>query len=357
MRIKNLIIIVLIVGVLLTVKFIFFPSGSSEPEAKGGKKEGGGGAPSNVTAMVLKPEKLSNEVYASGTIMANEEVQLHPELSGKITQLNFEEGGKVFKGQLLVKINDADLQATYKKLQLQNKLAEEKLNRQKQLLAINGISQEEFDILQNQYDVIKSEMDFAIAQIAKTEIRAPFDGVVGLKSVSQGAYVSPATLIASVQQINPVKIDFSVSERYSSVVKKGDKIAFTIEGNSQQLSAKVFAFEPKIDMATRTLHVRAICDNLKGEIYPGAFARVQLALSDIDSTLMVPTEAVIPDLKGKKVYRIKNGQAESVKVITGLRTDEKIQITEGLTIGDTIIIRGVMSLRPGSAVKVTEFKK
>lgn len=355
MRIKNLIVIVLVVGVLLAIKFIFFPSESSEQDTKGGKS--GGGGPSNVTAMVLQSEKLSNEVYASGTIMANEEVQLHPELSGKITQLNFQEGSKVSKGQLLVKINDADLQATYKKLQLQNKLAEEKLNRQKQLLAINGISQEEFDILQNQYDVIKSEMDFATAQIAKTEIRAPFDGVVGLKSVSEGAYVSPASIIASIQQINPVKIDFSVSERYSSVVRKGDKVLFTIEGNKEQFTAQVFAFEPKIDMATRTLQVRAICSNAKGDIFPGSFARVQLALSDIDSTLMLPTEAVIPDLKGKKVYRIKDGKAESVKVITGLRTDEKIQITEGLNIGDTIIIRGIMSLRPGSAVKVTEFKK
>lgn len=355
MRIKNLIIIVLVVGVLLAIKFMFFPAESSETETKGGKP--GGGSPSNVTAMVLQPEKLTNDVYASGTIMANEEVQLHPELSGKITQLNFQEGGKVSKGQLLVKINDADLQATYKKLQLQNKLAEEKLNRQKQLLAINGISQEEFDILQNQYDVIKSEMDFATAQIAKTEIRAPFDGVVGLKSVSEGAYVTPATVIASIQQINPVKIDFSVSERYSSVVKKGDKVLFTIEGNKEQFTAQVFAFEPKIDMATRTLQVRAICGNTKGDIFPGSFARVQLALSDIDSTLMLPTEAVIPDLKGKKVYRIKNGQTESVKVITGLRTDEKIQITEGLAIGDTIIVRGIMSLRPGAKVKVTEFKK
>ncbi|MBL0330561.1 MAG: HlyD family efflux transporter periplasmic adaptor subunit [Bacteroidetes bacterium] len=103
---------------------------------------------------------------------------------------------------------------------MQHKLAEEKLNRQKQLLAINGISQEEFDIQQNQYDVIKAEMDVATAQIAKTEIRAPFDGVVGLKSVSEGAYVSPTTIIASIQQINPAKIDFSVSERYASVVKK-----------------------------------------------------------------------------------------------------------------------------------------
>ncbi|MBL0330562.1 MAG: efflux RND transporter periplasmic adaptor subunit [Bacteroidetes bacterium] len=138
--------------------------------------------------------------------------------------------------------------------------------------------------------------------------------------------------------------------------KKEIRLSFTIEGNNEQLTAQVFALEPKIDLATRTLHVRAICSNAKGEIYPGAFARVQLALNGIDSAMMVPTEAVIPDLKGKKVYRIKNGTAEVVKVITGLRTDQKIQITEGLSIGDTVIVRGIMSLRPGAAVKVTELK-
>lgn len=354
MRIKGLIITLVVIGILLSAKFIFFPSESEDSAVKGGKP--GGGAPNNVSACVLKPDKLSNEVYASGTVMANEEVQLHPELSGKVVQLNFEEGSKVVKGQLLVKINDADLQATYKKLQLQHKLAEEKLNRQKQLLAINGVSQEEFDILQNQYDVIKADMDYAAAQIAKTEIRAPFNGVVGLKSVSEGAYVTPAALIASIQQIDPVKIDFSVSERYTSLVKKGHRINFSVEGNDEKLTATVFAFEPKIDLATRTLQVRAVCPNPKGLIYPGAFAKVQLELNDIDSAMMVPTESVIPDLKGKKVYRIKNGQAEAVKVITGLRTDAKIQITEGLAFGDTIVTRGIMSLKPGSAVKVTDLK-
>jgi membrane fusion protein (multidrug efflux system) len=177
-----------------------------------------------------------------------------------------------------------------------------------------------------------------------------------LKSVSEGAYVTPSSLIASIQQIDPVKIDFSISERYSSIVKKADKLKFTIEGNKQNYTGQVYAVEPKIDLTTRTLQVRAICPNPKGDIYPGAFARVSLALSDIDSALMIPTEAVIPDLKGKKVFRIKNGQAESVKVITGLRTDAKIQIVEGLSIGDTIITRGIMQLKNGSTVRVTELR-
>ena len=355
MKLKNFIVIAIIVCVLLILKHLFFPSISADAvDSKG--KQGGPVAKSNVSAYILKSEKLSNELYASGTIIANEEVQLQPEFSGKITQINFQEGSKVSKGQLLVKINDADLQANYKKLQLQYELADQKLKRQTQLMAINGISQEEFDVSKNQYNSIKADIDFAAAQIAKTEIKAPFDGIIGLKNVSEGAFVSTNTIIAIIQQINPVKIDFAVSERYSSSVKKGDKLSFTIEGNDRTLSGDVFAVEPKIDVSTRTVQIRAVCPNPKGDIYPGAFAKVQLALSDIDSALMIPTEAIIPDLKGKKVYRIKNGQAESVKVTTGLRTDEKVQIITGLSAGDTVITSGIMSLKPGAPVKVTELK-
>lgn len=353
MRIRNIIIIIAVIAVLVTIKLLFFPSPSANKESGAPRNKG---SKSNVTAMVVKPEKLSNEVFASGTILANEEVQLQPELSGKIVQLNFREGGLVSKGQLLVKINDADLQAQYKKLQLQYALAEERMGRQKQLLSISGISQEEFDVAQNQFNVIKADMDFATAQIAKTEIRAPFSGVIGLKNVSEGSYVTPATIIASIQQIDPVKIDFAVSERYSYLTKKGDKVIFSIEGNKEKLTGEVYAVEPKIDLNTRTLQIRAICPNSKGNIYPGAFARVQLALSDIDSALMIPTECIIPDMKGQKVYRIKNGAAEFARVETGLRTDARIQIMSGISPGDTIITTGLMQLKPGSQVKITELK-
>ncbi len=356
MKLKNLLIITLIITALLTLKFMFFPSESAEVDAKGGKGSGAKSTPSNVGTFVVRAEKLSNEVYASGTIMANEEVQLQPEVAGKVKQINFSEGSKVSKGQLLVKINDDELSASSRKLKLQFELAEQKLNRYKQLIAINGISQEEFDVAQNQYNTIKADIDLINAQIAKTEIRAPFDGVIGLKNVSEGAYVTPNTIIAGIQQINPVKIDFSVSEKYSSLIKNGDKVSFSVEGNANMLTGKVFAIEPKIDMTTRTVQVRALCLNPNGNIYPGAFARVKLALQDIDSAMMVPTESIIPDLKGKKVYRIKNGQAEPAKVITGLRTDEKIQIIEGLNIGDTIVTTGIMTIKPGASVKIIETK-
>lgn len=352
MKIKNILIIACVLGVLMALKFFLFPSHSS---GNGGLQQSKGAA-NIVSAFVIKAEKLENNIYASGTILANEEAELKPEIAGKIVQLLLKEGTSVTKGQLLVKINDADFQAQFKKLHLEGELSDKQLKRQQELLKINGISQEDFDVIQNKVNTIKADMEYLQSQIAKTEIRAPFNGLVGLKNVSEGAYVTVGTVIATIQQINPVKIDFSISERYSDVVKKGDKVAFTIEGNKKSFIGEVFAIEPKIEMATRTMKVRAICPNNQGTIYPGAFARVQLSLNAINDAIMIPTEAIIPDLKGKKVYRINNGKAEFVKVETDIRTEAKVQITEGLAFGDTIITTGIMQLKPGAVVKITEIK-
>jgi len=352
MKIKNILIIIALISILIFVKIFLFPSQSANNKGPMQNKAN----PNMVSAFIIKTEKLENTIYASGTIVANEEVELKPEIAGKIVQLLLKEGTPVTKGQLLVKINDADFQAQLKKLNLESELSETQFKRQEELLKINGISQQDFDIVKNKVNTIKADIEYTQSQIAKTEIRAPFNGLAGLKSVSEGAYITTGTIIATIQQINPVKIDFSVSERYSDVVKKGDKVMFTIEGNKAEMTGEVFAIEPKIEMSTRTLKIRAICANNLGTIYPGAFARVKLSLSAIDDAIMIPTEAIIPDLKGKKVYRVKNGIAEFVKVETGLRTDAKIQITYGIAIGDTIVTKGIMQLKNGSAVKITELQ-
>ena len=353
MKLK-IILFLALVGLLLGAKFIFFPSLSTGKETKGVANTG---VPlTNVGAIILKSEKITNNVYASGTILAKEEVQLQTEIAGKIITLNFKEGSAVRKGQLLVKLNDAELQANYRKLKIQNTLADEKMKRQEKLLAVNGISQEEFDISSSQLNVLKAEMEFAIAEIDKTEIRAPFSGIVGLKNISVGATITPSTVIATLLQMDSVKIDFFVSEKYATTVKKGDPISFMLDGSKEEIKGQVYAIEPSIDKATRTLQVRAICANKKGDFFPGAFAKVQLDLGFIDNALMVPTEAIIPDLKGKKVYRIKNGAAEFVSVEAGLRTESKILIVAGLSQGDTIITKGMMQLRPGSKVTITELK-
>jgi membrane fusion protein, multidrug efflux system len=354
MKIKNVIIGLIIIALLIGAKFIFFPSKAGDGS---GPQKGKGGAPkSNVTAYVVKAEKISNQITATGTLRANEDVQLQPELSGKIIQLNFKEGSRVSKGQLLVKINDADFQAQYKKLQLQHALAEQTMQRQKQLLAINGISQQEFDLAQSEYNTIKADMEYATAQILKTEIKSPFDGVIGLKNVSEGAFISPTTIIASIQQIDPVKLDFAVPERYAAFLKKDGEVLFSIEGVEGQLKGQIYAVEPKIDLATRSIQVRAICPNSKATIFPGSFAQVKIILNDIPDAVMIPTESLIPDVGGQKVFVLKNGKSAFSRVETGIRTDTKIQITKGLTTGDTVLTSGIMQLKPDATVNITNLK-
>ncbi|HKR05395.1 MAG TPA: efflux RND transporter periplasmic adaptor subunit, partial [Bacteroidia bacterium] len=305
-----------------------------------------------VSGYVVKPEKLDNIVRTSGTVVAFEEVDLVSETSGRIIKIYFTEGSHVKKGDLLIKINDEDLQAQLKKTELQIKLAEGQEGRQNQLLKISATSQEEYDIVMNQLGSMKADRDIIKAAINKTEIRSPFNGVIGLKYVNEGSYVSPSTRIASVQNINPVKVDFSIPEKYSGMVLKGDEVNFSSEATSQQFTGKVFAIEPKIDLTTRTLQIRAICDNQNEKIMPGSFAKIELRLKETTDALMIPTQALIPVLKGQTVFICKDGLAQSVPVKTGVRTDAKVQITEGISANDTIITTGINSLKPKAPVKV-----
>ncbi len=346
-KLKFPLILLAIVAVLAVVKIFYL----TPKDTKAGP--GKGPAPvAPVSIYVVKSEILDNKVYSSGTISANEEVELHPEVSGKIVHLNIQEGKHVRKGELLLKINDADLQAQLRKLELQIKLAQEREQRQKKLLEINGVSQEDYDIAMNQLGTIYADVDFTKAQIDKTEIRAPFDGVIGLRKISNGAYVTPLNVIATVQQIRPIKIDFSVPERYSDKIKTGDQIRFTIQGLGETFIGKIYAIDPKVDLSTRTVQLRALCNNQGEKIFPGSFARVELILASMPNAILVPTQSVVPILKGQKVFVFKNGEAVEQIVETGIRTDSQIEITKGISPGDSVITTGIMSIKQGTKVRL-----
>jgi membrane fusion protein (multidrug efflux system) len=194
-----------------------------------------------------------------------------------------------------------------------------------------------------------------MAQIDKTEIKAPFDGIIGLRNIYEGSYVSPSIEIASIQDINPVKIDFSVPEKYSEYIHIGDRIEFTLEGSMEQFSGKVYAIEPKVDELTRTIHIRAVCTNAEERILPGSFAKIHLVLNKIDNAVMIPTQSVLSILYGQRVFKYRHGKAVAQDVKTGIRTDTKIQITEGVDEGDTIITTGFMQFRPGDNVRIMSY--
>jgi membrane fusion protein (multidrug efflux system) len=307
-----------------------------------------------VEAFVVTSETVRHNIFATGTVVANEEVALRSEASGMITAIYFEEGSRVQKDELLLKINDADLQAQLLKQQYQLELTTDRENRQRRLLDQNLISRENYDLALNALNTVKSEIAFLEAQIHKTEIQAPFDGIIGLKYISQGSYISPATRIANLINFNPVKIDFSVAEKYANFVHKGDSFTYKIVGTDKDHRGKVLAVEPRIDPSTRTLQVRGISPNETGQILPGAFAEVELVIQNLDNAIMVPTVALIPELQGQKVFLVEKRRATPRRVTTGIRTEAKVQILDGLAVGDTLITSGILQIRPGSEVNITE---
>lgn len=309
-----------------------------------------------VKAHILKYEVLDNKVLTTGTVLANEEVELKSEVSGKITKILFNEGTYVNTGDLLVKINDAELQAQLESAKLRLGLQKDTEYRKKQLLEKQAISQEDYDMTFNQLQVNQAEIELIQAQIDKTEIRAPFNGIVGLRNVSEGSFVNNSTVIASLQNINPIKIDFSIPERYAGMVSVGDEINFTISGNNKKYVGKVYAIEPKIDPVTRTLRIRALCSNTGREILPGSFANVELVLKKIENAILIPSEALIPDIRGQKVFVYRDGNAMPQPVETGIRTDIRVQLISGVSEGDTIITSGMLQLRPGVPVSISEFE-
>jgi membrane fusion protein (multidrug efflux system) len=341
-------IVALVSGIILYNKVLHPKEKTAQGPAAGPPKD------ISVSGFIVQPKNLENGILASGTLLANEEVELHPEVSGKIVALNLNEGAAVAKGTLLVKLYDADLQAQLKKLNAQRETSEKAEQRLKQLLAVNGIGQQEYDVASTQLSGINADIEYTQAQISKTEIRAPFNGVVGLKNVSLGAFVSPATTIATLQQVDKLKVDFTVPEKYSSSISKGSAVKFTVDGFTETFNAKVYAIEPRIDETTRTIKVRALAENSKTKLFPGAFAKIDLGLKNIEGALMVPTQCVIPEARDKKVIVVKNGKADFRKIETGIRNEAYIQITSGVQVGDTVVATALMYVKPNAGVKVVK---
>lgn len=304
----------------------------------------------NVKAVVLSPTTISDEFFVSGSIIPDEEVDLSFETSGKIIDIFFKEGTRVSKGDLLAKINDAPLQAELKKLKAQLKLYTDRMYRQNALLEKEAVSQEAFQEAETNLATLQAEIDKVEANIEQTELRAPFDGIIGLRQVSQGTYASPTTTIARLTKTNPLKIDFAVPERYAGTLKSGTQLSFTVEGDLDEKKAKIYALDSHVNSDTRTFSVRALYDNSDGRLYPGRYVSIALTTQTFEETLAVPSQAIISEMGIDKVFLYKSGKAVPVEIKKGVRTESLVQVLEGITPGDTVITTGTMQLRTGQKV-------
>ncbi|MBS1646350.1 MAG: efflux RND transporter periplasmic adaptor subunit [Bacteroidetes bacterium] len=349
MKPKTLFILIFTLVVLAGIKIFFLSSKNEKPNEKNKPKT------ALVRAVIAKKQAMDNVVFSSGSLLANEEATLKSESSGKIISINFKEGQPVQQGQLLVKINDADLQANLSKQIAIQKINEIKEQNLKALLSIKGVSQEEYDVALSLVQQSKADVALTQAQIQKTEVRAPFDGIIGLKNVSVGDYVSSADVLASIQQINPMKIDFSIPERYASQIHLNDSVRIKTAGIGKLYQAQIYAIDPKIDDLTRSLRVRALIENKKQELFAGSYAEVSIVLHS-ENALVVPSVAVISSLRGQTTYIIKNGKAELNTITIGIRTDSSVEILSGVQAGDTLVTSGIMALKPGAEVKIQNLK-
>lgn len=303
-------------------------------------------------AFVVSTSTVSESIEVPGSLVADEATEIHPEVSGRVTGLYVREGASVSKGSLLAKLYDGDLQAQRRKLEVQLKIAQTTEDRYNQLVKIGGISQQDYDLTALNVSNLRADLDIIRTAIQKTEVRAPFSGKLGLKGVSTGAYVTPASVITSIQKTAGLRIDFNVPEKYTTQIRKGQPVNFTIEGSDRTYSATVMATESGIAEETRSLTVRATVQGDATGLLPGGFAKVKLSFAPDPNALLVPTQAVVPQARGKKVYVYRGGVAQFVEVETGVRDSSMIQVTKGLQRGDTIITTGLLGLKPDAKVTI-----
>jgi membrane fusion protein (multidrug efflux system) len=350
MKLKQVVYALLILGfgAFITYRIIENKSKSSDSKGKSDKK-----SPMKVTGILVKTETFDNILSLSGSIEANEQVEIRSEVSGIVESINFKEGSMVSAGQLLFKVNDVELRAQLSQANTRESLAAENARRAKLLLQKEAISQEEYDVARSEYASTKAQSQLIKAQIAKTAVRAPFSGKIGLRSISKGTYITPVMPVANLVNTGKLKITFSIPEKYANQVRTNTVLKFGVSGTTEKYSATVYAIEPAVEVATRTLQVRAIAENRDGKLLPGTFANVELPLDVIRDAIVVPTQAVIPVQNGKKVFISNFGKAKEIMVETATRTDASLLILSGLKAGDTVITSGVMSLKNDTPVKVS----
>lgn len=313
--------------------------------------------PTTVEGFLVQISSVSEDVEVPGTLLPAEETQIRAEVSGRIIQLNLPEGTVVPNGFLLVKLFDQDLQAQLRKLEVQLQIAVKTVQRQRELLAINGISQQDFDLIALNVDNLKADIQATKISITKTEIRAPYEGQIGLRNVSMGAYLSTADIITVLREVKQLRLEFSIPEKYAKNIAKGYIVKFKVDGGKVTHNAVVIATEGNVEQNTRTLKIRAMVSERDAELVPGIFAKVNLQLGQDAMALMIPSQAIIPQARNKQVILLRKDSAVFTVIETGIRDSAYVQIVKGLHAGDTVITTGLMAIRPNGKIMISTLNR
>ena len=338
--------------ILFCLTFAACKEKKEKPKGGDDKKD----KPTIVDVMVATSQPVTNVIEANGTIIPGESTELRPEVSGRLTYLNVPEGKSVAEGTVMARINSADLEAQVKRTKVQLETAKKTEERLKKLLEVNGINQSDYDAALNTVNTLKADIAYTQTLIDKTIIRAPFTGTVGLRQVSPGAYVTPTSILATMQQLGKMKIDFTLPEENSDLIRIGSVVKVKLEGRDTTMrKATVIALEPQANRLTRNLMVRALLDDSR--VNPGAFAKVIVSSGNDKKAIMIPTNAIIPDDRNSQVILVKGGKASFVNVQTGIRTANNVEITQGISEGDSVVVTGVLFAKPDAILKVRKATK
>lgn len=352
-KFKRWISILVLAGVMGGVALYFHKTEQAEDEANAAKPKTQRVQtiiPAN--AEIVTTMNISEDIMGIGSVIPDEIVDLTFETTGKVTSILFEEGSYVEEGELLAKINDASLLAQLERAQREVPLLQQRLYRHEELLKREAVSQEAYDIVSTDLDKLYADIAIIESQIDLTELRAPFSGVIGLRNISEGAFATSGTSVATLTRTQPVKINLSYPERYVNQISIGTPIEFTIDGVLTPFKSAIYAIEPNIDSDIKTQSARAIYANSRNELTPGRFVNVRITVSSEDNAMTLPTQSIVSEVGRTIVYRYKSGRVEPVVVNLGIRTDSRIEIIRGVELGDTIVTTGLLQMRPGLQVKL-----
>jgi membrane fusion protein (multidrug efflux system) len=326
-----------------------------EPPA-GAAPDGAGEPALRAEMFVAEARPVRDTVRTVGTLAANEAVNVVAELSRRLVRVHVAEGTEVERGALMFQLDDADLRAQLGELEVRRQLAASTEQRQRALLDYDkkALSQQAYDQAVAELRTVEAQIAALRVTLAKTEIRAPFRARVGLRHVSEGAWITPDTLLTTLQDTSRIKVDFMLPERYAGAVAIGQEFSFRVEGRGEDFGGRVVAVEPVIDAGTRSLRVRGVTENPSGALFPGSFASVELSVQKEGEGILVPAQALIPSVTGHAVYVLRDGRAELREVEIGLRTRDAVEVLRGLAVGDTVLTSNLLRLRPGVRVERAE---
>lgn len=313
-----------------------------------------------VKAAAARIAPAIDEVSAVGTLRADEAVTIRPEIAGRIAEIRFNEGQAIARGAVLVRLDQAELAAVLASSTAQAQLDKQRLERSEDLFKKGFISQQALDESRSNHARSLAKQHEDAARLAKTEMRASFPGVAGLRQVSEGQYVAAGTDIARLEKIDQLKLDFRIPESYIGKLKAGQPVAVLVDAYAERsFAGSVYAIEPGVDEQTRTILLRARVANPELRLRPGMFARVQVQLGVRDKAIWIPEAAIVPKGRDTTVFRVIDGKVELVKVQTGVRKVGEVEIVKGLAAGDLVVTEGTQKVGPGSSVSLmkNEMKK